>query len=40
MLMQLASREERDMVINSGMEGGMQEQMDHLEQIALSLAEG
>jgi uncharacterized protein YndB with AHSA1/START domain len=37
LLMQLATKEERDTVINSGMEGGMQEAMDHLEQIALSL---
>src|SRR3984893_13549214 len=36
-LMQLASQEERDTVIKSGMEAGMQEQMDHLEQIAASL---
>ena len=27
----------RDMVIDSGMEGGMQESLDHLEQVALSL---
>ena len=31
------SREIRDMVINSGMETGMQEQMDRLEQVAVSL---
>jgi uncharacterized protein YndB with AHSA1/START domain len=31
------SREIRDMVINSGMEAGMQEQMDLLEQVAVSL---
>lgn len=37
LLMQLATKAERDMVINSGMESGMQEQMDHLEQIAISL---
>jgi uncharacterized protein YndB with AHSA1/START domain len=36
-LMELASREDRDAVINSGMEGGLQEAMDHLEQVALSL---
>ena len=36
-LMQLASKEDRDVVINSGMEGGMQEAMDHLEQVAASL---
>ncbi|MEA2177023.1 MAG: hypothetical protein QOG77_320, partial [Solirubrobacteraceae bacterium] len=34
---QLASREDRDTVINSGMELGMQEQMEILEQIAISL---
>ena len=28
----------RDMHINSGMEGGMQEAMDRLEQVAISLA--
>jgi uncharacterized protein YndB with AHSA1/START domain len=37
LLAQLASKEDRDMVINSGMEVGMQEQMDVLEQIAISL---
>jgi len=31
------STEIRDAVINSGMEGGMQESMDHLEQVAISL---
>jgi hypothetical protein len=31
------SKEIRDAVINSGMEGGMQESMDHLEQVAISL---
>jgi uncharacterized protein YndB with AHSA1/START domain len=31
------SREIRDMVISSGMEAGMQEQMDRLEQVAVSL---
>ena len=36
-LMQLGTKEERDMVIGSGMEGGMQEQMDKLEKIAISL---
>ena len=36
-LMQLPSEAERDAVINSGMEGGMQESMDHLEQVAVSL---
>jgi uncharacterized protein YndB with AHSA1/START domain len=32
------SREVRDAIIDSGMEGGMQEAMDHLEQVAISLA--
>lgn len=36
-LVQHSSREHRDMHINSGMEGGMQEAMDHLEQVATSL---
>jgi uncharacterized protein YndB with AHSA1/START domain len=36
-LAQHPSREVRDMVINSGMESGMQEQMDRLEQVAVSL---
>jgi uncharacterized protein YndB with AHSA1/START domain len=36
-LAQHASRENRDMVINSGMEAGMQEAMDHLEQVVVSL---
>ncbi len=35
---QCASREERDMIMSSGMEGGMQEGMDLLEQVAISLA--
>jgi len=30
-------KETRDMVINTGMEAGMQEAMDHLEQVAVSL---
>jgi uncharacterized protein YndB with AHSA1/START domain len=37
MLVQHRSQADRDMHINSGMEGGMQEAMDHLEQVALSL---
>jgi uncharacterized protein YndB with AHSA1/START domain len=37
MLMQVPSQEIRDMIINTGMEGGMQEAMDHLEQVAISL---
>jgi uncharacterized protein YndB with AHSA1/START domain len=36
-LAQHPSREIRDMVINSGMEAGMQEQMDRLEEVAVSL---
>ena len=36
-LMELPDRESRDAVINSGIEGGMQESMDHLEQVAISL---
>jgi len=36
-LMELPSQVDRDVVINSGMEGGMQESMDHLEQVAVSL---
>jgi uncharacterized protein YndB with AHSA1/START domain len=37
-LVQCPSREVRDMIIDSGMEGGMQEAMDKLEQVAISLA--
>ena len=37
MLVQHATREHRDAHINSGMEDGMQESMDHLEQVAVSL---
>jgi uncharacterized protein YndB with AHSA1/START domain len=37
-LVQHSSQENRDMHINSGMEGGMQEAMDKLEQVARSLA--
>jgi uncharacterized protein YndB with AHSA1/START domain len=36
-VMHLGSREERDAIIDSGMEGGMQEGMDLLEQVAISL---
>jgi uncharacterized protein YndB with AHSA1/START domain len=36
-LMELPSQEIRDMIINTGMEGGMQESMNHLEQVARSL---
>lgn len=38
MLTQLPTKEIRDMIIDSGMEGGMQEGMDLLERIAVSLA--
>ena len=38
-LVRCASREERDAIMSSGMEGGMQEGMDLLEQVAISLAE-
>ena len=37
LLTQTASKEDRDAIMNSGMEVGMQEQMDLLEQIAISL---
>jgi uncharacterized protein YndB with AHSA1/START domain len=37
MLVQHSSRAHRDAHINSGMEGGMQEAMDHLEAVAISL---
>jgi uncharacterized protein YndB with AHSA1/START domain len=37
MLMQLPSQEVRDAIIESGMEGGLQEALDHLEQVAISL---
>jgi uncharacterized protein YndB with AHSA1/START domain len=37
-LVQHKSKEHRDGHINSGMEGGMQEAMDRLEQVAVSLA--
>ena len=36
-LVQHQNKEHRDAHINSGMEGGMQEAMDHLEQVAVSL---
>jgi uncharacterized protein YndB with AHSA1/START domain len=39
LLTQVSSKEVRDMIIDSGMEGGMQEGMDLLEQVAVSLAE-
>lgn len=37
-LVQHASQENRDMHLNSGMEAGMQESMNHLEEVARSLA--
>jgi uncharacterized protein YndB with AHSA1/START domain len=37
LLTQCPSKEVRDLIINSGMEGGMQEGMDLLEQVAISL---
>ena len=37
-LMKVESREVRDMIIDSGMEGGMQEGMDLLERVARELA--
>jgi uncharacterized protein YndB with AHSA1/START domain len=37
MLTTVPSREIRDMIIDSGMEGGMQEGMDLLEELAISL---
>ena len=36
-LVQHSSAQARDMHINSGMEGGMQESFDKLEQVAISL---
>ncbi len=38
LLVQTTSKELRDTILESGMEVGMQEQMDLLEQIAISLA--
>ena len=37
-LVECHTREVRDMIIDSGMEGGLQEAMDKLEQVAASLA--
>jgi uncharacterized protein YndB with AHSA1/START domain len=37
-LMQCGTKEVRDAIIESGMEAGMQEAMDLLEQVAISLA--
>ena len=36
-LVQAPNKEVRDAIIDSGMEGGMQEAMDLLEQVAISL---
>jgi uncharacterized protein YndB with AHSA1/START domain len=36
-LVECSSKELRDTIMDSGMEGGMQEAMDHLEQVAISL---
>jgi uncharacterized protein YndB with AHSA1/START domain len=38
LLVQAVSKEIRDAIIDSGMEGGMQEQMDALEELATALA--
>jgi uncharacterized protein YndB with AHSA1/START domain len=38
LLMQLASKEERDAIIDTGMEAGLQDALDLLEQVAISLA--
>lgn len=37
LLVQHSSQEDRDAHVNSGMEGGMQEALDHLEELAISL---
>jgi uncharacterized protein YndB with AHSA1/START domain len=37
LLVEHSSQVFRDAHVNSGMEGGMQESMDHLEQVAISL---
>jgi uncharacterized protein YndB with AHSA1/START domain len=37
LLVEAGSKEVRDMIIESGMEGGMQESLDLLEQVAISL---
>ena len=37
LLVQTTSKELRDMIIDSGMEAGLQEQMDALEQVAIGL---
>jgi len=37
MLTEVSSKEIRDLIVNSGMEGGMQESLDALERVAISL---
>jgi uncharacterized protein YndB with AHSA1/START domain len=37
-LIEYPNRETRDMVISTGMEGGLQEALDHLEAVAISLS--
>jgi len=37
MLMELPNKEVRDTIIQTGMEVGLQEALDHLEQVAISL---
>jgi uncharacterized protein YndB with AHSA1/START domain len=37
MLMEYGTRQIRDMVIETGMEGGLQEALNHLEEVAISL---
>jgi len=37
LLVQTSNKELRDLILNSGMESGMQQQMDVLEQLAMSL---
>jgi hypothetical protein len=36
--MQLKSKEERDAIIDSGMQAGLQDALDLLEEVAISLA--
>ncbi len=38
LLVQATSKEIRDVIVDSGMEAGMQEQMDALEELAIALA--
>jgi hypothetical protein len=37
LLVQAPSRQVRDAIVDSGMEVGLQEQMEHLEQLTISL---